>query len=42
MCPTTSQNPPIWNPSWLNGAPPGRTLNQNDWPETTQKLIPLP
>ena len=22
--------------------PPGRTLSQNDWPETTQKLIPSP
>ena len=23
-------------------APSGRTLSQNDWPETTQKLIPSP
>ena len=23
-------------------APPGSTLSQNDWPETTQKLIPSP
>ena len=23
-------------------APPGRTLSQNDWPETTWKLTPSP
>ena len=23
-------------------APPGSTLSQNDWPETTRKLIPSP
>ena len=27
---------------WSNGPPPGRTLNHNDWPETTGKLIPSP
>ena len=26
---------------WLH-APPGRTLSQNGWPETTRKLIPSP
>ena len=37
----TSQNPG-WNPSWLMRITPGRTLRQNDWPETTQKLTPSP
>ena len=42
-CPTTSQNPPCCNPSWLNNAcSTGRTLSQNHWPETAQKLGPLP
>ena len=27
---------------WAMRAPPGKTLSQNDWPKTTQKLIPLP
>ena len=27
---------------WAMFAPPVRTLSQNDWPETTQKLILLP
>ena len=35
-CPTTSQNPSRWHPSWLNNAcPPGRTLSQNDWLRVT-------
>ena len=37
----TSQNPSHWNPSWLSDTPLGRTLSQNDWPETIQKLTPL-
>ena len=41
-CPTTSQNPSLWHPSWLNkAAPPGRALSQSDWLKTTHKLIPL-
>ena len=28
--------------SWTRRAPPGRTLSQNDWLETTRKLIPSP
>ena len=27
---------------WTRHAPPGRTLSQNDWLKTTQKLIPSP
>ena len=27
---------------WAMRAPPGKTLNQNDWPKTTRKLIPSP
>ena len=27
---------------WAMHVPPGRTLSQSDWPETTQKLTPLP
>ena len=31
-CPSTSQNPSCWHPSWLgNAAPPGRPLSPNDW-----------
>ena len=26
---------------WVMRAPPGETLNKNDWPKTTQKLIPI-
>ena len=26
----------------IQGPPPGRTLNQNDWPEITGKPIPSP
>ena len=37
ICPTTSQNPSRWHPSWPNKrAPPGRTLSQKDWLKTTQ------
>ena len=36
---TTSQSPSRWHPSC---APPGGTLNQNDWTVTTWKLIPSP
>ena len=33
---TTSQNPSLWHPSWLNKAtPPGRTLSQNERLKTT-------
>ena len=27
---------------WMICTPPGRTLSQNDWPETTLKLTPSP
>ena len=27
---------------WVIRAPPGRTLSKNDWPKTTQKLMPSP
>ena len=43
ICPTTFQNPPCWNPSWLsNACSTGRTLSQNQWAETAQKLVPSP
>ena len=29
-CLTTSQNPSLWHPSWLNKAAPGRTL-ESEW-----------
>ena len=38
----TSQNPYIWNPSWLSDACTTRKDAESDWPETTQKLTPLP
>ena len=40
----SSQNPSLWNPSWLSDVctSPARTLRENDWPGTTQKLIPSP
>ena len=39
----SSQNPSCWSPSWLSDAGTTRkTLNENDWPETTQKTISSP
>ena len=38
-----SYQPPrilVGNPSFLTHVPPGRTLSQNEGPETTQKLTP--
>ena len=38
-----SQNPPHWDYSWLSNAQAkGRILNQDDWQETSWKLIPWP
>ena len=42
-CPTTSQNPPLWHPSWLNKACTTRKDSESDdWLKTTRKLIPSP
>ena len=42
-CPTTSQNPSHWPPSWLSEACTTRKdSDQNDWRKTTWKLIPAP
>ena len=42
-CPTTSQNPSRWNPSWLNKACTTRKDSKSEWlVKTTQKLIPSP
>ena len=39
VCPTNLQNPSHWNPfDGVMHVPPGRTLSQSDWSETTQKL----
>ena len=40
-CPTTSQNPPLWHPSWLNKACTTRKDSESDdWLKMTWKLIP--
>ena len=42
-CPTTSQNPSLWHPSWLNKACTTRKDSESDdWLKTTRKLIPSP
>ena len=40
-CPTTSQNPPRWRPSWLSNACTARKDPQSKW-LTTWKLTPSP
>ena len=38
--PTTSQNPPLWHPSWLNKVCTTRKDSESDdWLKTTRKLI---
>ena len=42
-CPTNLSEFSSLVPSWLSDVcNPGRTLSQNDWPETSWKLIPSP
>ena len=43
-CPTTSQNPPLWHPSWLNKACTTRKDSESEWlakdnPETNPITI---
>ena len=43
MCQTASQNPSLWQPSWLNkAAPPGRTLESERLAKDNRKLSPSP
>ena len=42
-CPTTSQNPPLWHPSWLNKAYTTRKDSESEWlAKDNRKLIPSP